>query len=117
MSQELDKILKSMSTATSACYDLNGDGRLINEEQTVFYQYADSMLLLLNEIHGEYDEISAGLANDPAASAELNEVWSAAITTLEDLCRTTTSPKLRAAVAKTAFAIDRTSTIIRNIPH
>jgi len=106
-----------MSTAASACYDLNGDGRLINEEQSVFYQYADSILMLLNEMHDGYDEISDGLANDPAANSELDEVWRAASTALEDLCRTITSPKLRMAVAKTAFAIDRTSTIIRKMPH
>lgn len=115
MSQELDNILYSMSTAASACYNLNGDGRLSNEEQTLFYQFAESIILLLNEIHGMYDEMSDGLANNPAAGAELTGVWSASNTALEDLSRSITSPKIRAAVAKTAFAIDRTSTIVRSI--
>lgn len=112
MSQDLDSVLHSMSTAAAKCYDLNGNGELTNEEQTVFYQFAEHIILLLSLMHSRYDPISAGLAGNTSAKDELLQVWATTNADLEDFARSTTSPKMRTAVASVAFAIDRTSSII-----
>lgn len=116
MSQDLDAILNSISSAASTCYDLNGNGNLTNEEQTIFYQFAENIVFLLTQIHARYDAIAAGLADDANAKNELDEIWRDANTALEDFSKSITSPKLREAASKTAFAIDRTSSIIDLIP-
>ena len=113
MSQELDNILHSMSTAVSTCHDLNGDGRLDPEEQTVFYQFAEHIILLLAKMHADYDDLSREMT-DSEAEALLNS-WAACNSALDDFKRSPTSPKMRVAVAKTAYAIDFTSSTVHNI--
>ena len=117
MSQDLDNILHNMSTAASTCYDLNGNGELTTPEQTVFYQYAEHTILLLGQIHADYDAIADGLAdpNNAPAKTELNQVWDLSNSDLREFAKSTTSPKMRAAVSSTAFAIDRTGSILQSI--
>jgi hypothetical protein len=112
MSQDLDAILNSIGRAVSRCYDLNGDGNLTTEEQTIFYQFAENIVFLLVDVHAEYDEIAATLASSADSKAEVDRVWTEANDALDDVGKSVTSPKLREAAAKTAFAIDRTSTLL-----
>jgi hypothetical protein len=112
MSQDLDAILNSIGRAASRCYDLNGDGDLTTEEQTIFYQFAENIVFLLVDVHAEYDEFAASLAQNPDGKAEMDRIWAAANDALDDVSKSITSPKLREAAAKTAFAIDRTSTLL-----
>jgi hypothetical protein len=112
VSQDLDAILNSIGHAASRCYDLNGNGNLTTEEQTIFYQFAENIVIELIDIHAEYDEIAAALEQNPADAAEMDKVWAEANGALEAVGKSITSPKLREAAAKTAFAIDRTSTVL-----
>jgi hypothetical protein len=112
VSQELDAILNGIGRAASRCYDLNDNGNLTVEEQTLFYQFAENIVIELIDIHAEYDEIAAALAQNPADKAEMDKVWAEANDALDDVGKSITSPKLREAAAKTASAIDRTSTVL-----
>jgi hypothetical protein len=100
-----------MSMATAHCYDLNGNGLLTVEEQTVFFQMAEHTLFLTSQIHSQYDRMDAGLAQDPAKTAELHAAWDAANAALDKFRKSITSPKMRAAVSSSAFANQRTSSI------
>lgn len=112
MSQQLDAILNSIGRAASRCYDLNGNGNLTVEEQSIFYQFAENIVIELLDIHAEYDEIAIAVAQNPADKGEMDTVWAEANDALEAVSKAVTSPKLREAAAKTAFAIDRTSTVL-----
>ncbi|MCH9695237.1 MAG: hypothetical protein K0U72_12075 [Gammaproteobacteria bacterium] len=111
MSADLDSILHKMSTATAHCYDLNSNGLLTIEEQTVFFQLAEHTLFLTSQIHAQYDRMDVGLSANPGKTAELHAVWDTANTNLEDFKRNITSPKMRSAVSATAFANQRTNSI------
>lgn len=115
MSQDLDIVLHSASTAAATCYDLNGNGELPLEEQIVFYQFAEHILVILTQIHGNYDVISVGLANSATAKDEMILVWQMANVGLIEFSRSMTAPKMRAAVSSVAYAIDRSSSTMHKI--
>jgi hypothetical protein len=113
MTETIDTILYEMSTAASFCYDLNGNGQLTREEQTVFYQFAEHVVLQLAEMNANYDVLSSTLTDE--AAGNLIDVWVKANEDLEAFSRTFTNPKMRSAVSSTAYAIDCTSTVLQLI--
>lgn len=115
MSMDLDNIMAEMNNAANICYDLNRNGELPTEEQVVFYLYAEHASLLLTQIHIDYDEISDGLANNANHKNELDSIWAKANANLLDFSRALTSPKMRAAVASMAYALDRTASIMNSM--
>lgn len=116
MSVELDTILQRMSRATAHCYDLNGDGRLTLEEQSTFFQLANTTLGQTSQIHSSYDRVDEHLANNQVERERLSGVWETANTHLEAFKRSVTSPKYRAAVSSVSFANLTTSAILSMIP-
>lgn len=115
MSMDLDNIMAEINSAANICYDLNRNGELPNAEQVVFYQYAEHSSLMLTQMHIDYDEISDGLAQKPDEKNELYTIWAQANADLLDFSRALTSPKMRAAVASMAYALDRTASIINGM--
>ena len=113
MSTQLDSLFQIVSKAASSCYDLNGNGALSSQEQTVFYQYAERIVMTLAQLHPRYDEIDK-VINDEAAT-ELTDVWTEAKNELAALMRSVTSPKLRSAVSAVAFAIETNSRYLQRL--
>ena len=112
MSQDLDAILNSISSAASTCYDLNGNGNLTSNEQNIFYKFAEDIIFRLTQIHPSYDAIVAGLANDPTSKVELDQLWLDANTALNACSANATNQTLSGAESATSHAIGRTTSIV-----
>jgi len=108
MSQQLDHIMYNISTAARTCFSLNTHVELSDKEQIVFYQYAEKITMIITYLLQEYDTITTTLHQSEQQLSELNTIWTDTNASLIALSRAITSPKLRTAVAETAFAIDKT---------
>ena len=108
MSQQLDQIMYNISTAARTCFSLNTHVELSDKEQIVFYQYAEKITMIITYLMQEYDTINTTLHQSEQQLSELSTIWTDTNISLTALSRTITSPKLRTAVAETAFAIDKT---------
>lgn len=115
MSRELDNIMYNITTAARTCFNLNTHEELNEKEQTIFYQYAEKIIMIMTHVLDHYDVISAALDNATVELTELSDIWSDTNSSLTELSRSITSPKLRAAVASAAFSIDRTLSLHQNL--
>ena len=113
MSAQLDSLLQQIGKSASLCYDLNSNGNLTTQEQTVFYQYAEQTIFQLNQMHTIYDKLASLFEGDQEKLSDLVKAWDAAIVALGALIKSVTSPKLRAAVSATASAIDISSSTLK----
>ena len=115
MSEELDTIFYRMSNAATHCYDLNRYRELKVEEQTIFYHYGEEIIMMIGQMHGAYDSITASLAIDGDARDELLELWAKAITDLETFRDSMEDKNMRDATGNLAFAYDRSYSILHSL--
>jgi hypothetical protein len=109
----LDDTLQKIAVAANYCFDLNADGRLSLEDQTVFYQFGQHIVLLQNQMLTDYDRLKACFEEDQTRPKKLRSLWNDANSALKEAKKKPIVSKKYAAHTKTASAIDVTSTEIQ----